>query len=139
MAVFNRFNCFTKDVTEAKHNFAAHVYKVMLTNTAPLSTNAVKADIAELTEGGGYVAGGGVTTTTKGSNSGVERVFASDVTFLSTSGYAGPFRYAVVYNATTPGNPLVGWYDYGSSVPVLLAGESFVVDFDGVNGFFTLG
>ena len=80
-----------------------------------------------------------MTTTTKGSNSGVERVFASDVTFLSTSGYAGPFRYAVVYNATTPGNPLVGWYDYGSSVPVLLAGESFVVDFDGVNGFFTLG
>ena len=100
MAVFNRFNCFTKDVTEAKHNFAGHVYKVMLTNTAPVSTNAVKADITELNEGGGYVAGGAVTTTTKGSNSGVERIFASDVTFLSTSGYAGSVRYAVMRHAT---------------------------------------
>ena len=43
MAVYNKFNQFAEDVLEAKHNFASDVFKVMLTNTAPVATNSVSS------------------------------------------------------------------------------------------------
>jgi hypothetical protein len=41
----------------------------------------------------------------------------------------------VLYNdtPTSPADPLVGWWDYGSSI-TLLDTETFTVDFDGTNG-----
>jgi hypothetical protein len=49
MATYNKFNQFVDDLAKGVHNFASHTFKVMLTNTAPVATNAVKADITEIT------------------------------------------------------------------------------------------
>jgi hypothetical protein len=48
------------------------------------------------------------------------------------------FRYAVLWNdtPTAPADPLIGWFDYGSTV-TLAVGESLLVDFDGTNGILT--
>jgi hypothetical protein len=45
----------------------------------------------------------------------------------------------VLYNdtPTSPADPLIGWWDYGSSQAVA-AGETFTVDLDGTNGILTL-
>lgn len=141
MATFNRFNVFTTDLTNGKHDFSSATYKVMLTNTAPIATNSVYGDISanELANGAGYTTGGTTTTISKSNSSGVEKLVASDVVFTA-SGSMGPFRYAVVYNTTqtTPNKPMVGWYDYGSSV-TLASGETFTIDFDGSAGFVTVG
>lgn len=143
MATFNKFNQFTQDLCDAVHSFksGAQTYKVMLTNTAPVATNAVYADVStnELTTTGGYTVGGISSAMTDSTASGVEKVLATNVTWTGSGGGMGPFRYIVIYNTTptTPLKPLVSWYDYGSSIS-LVAGDTFTVSFDGTNGFFTV-
>lgn len=138
MAAFNKFNQFVADVFHKVHNLntSADTLKVLLTNTAPTSSNAVKADLTEISAGNGYSAGGTASTISASSqSSGTLKVVAGDVVFTASGGSIGPFRYAVWYNdtPTSPADPLIGWHDYGSSI-TLADGETFTVDADGVNG-----
>lgn len=144
MASFNKYNQFVQDLASAVHQFqtgTTHVLKVALTNTAPnASTHAVRADITELTTAGGYTSGGlTVGTITGAQASGTFKLTGgTDPVFTATTGF-GPFRYAVLYNdtPTSPADPLVGWWDYGSSV-TLAASETFTVDLDQTNGILTI-
>jgi len=139
MASYNKFQVFTKDLIEGKHNFASNTFKIMLTNTAPVNTNAVKADLTEISAGNGYTAGGTATTITSSTSSGVAKVSGTDVVFTASGGSIGPLRYAVLYNdtQTSPLKPLVAWWDYGSSI-TLNDTETLTVDFDSTNGIFTV-
>ena len=58
MATFNKFNQFVEDRANGVHNLGTDTLKFMLTNTAPVATNSVKADITEITAGSGYTAVG---------------------------------------------------------------------------------
>ncbi|OQW71658.1 MAG: hypothetical protein BVN33_14600 [Proteobacteria bacterium ST_bin13] len=139
MAAYNKFNAFVENIAEGVHNFQSHTLKVMLTNSAPSASNTVKTDITEISAGNGYTAGGAtVTTSSSSQTSGTYRLVCADVVFTAT-GSVGPFRYAVLYNdtPTSPADPLVGWWDYGSAL-TLANGETFTVDFDGTNGVFSL-
>ena len=139
MAVFNKFNSFVEALAEKKHDLGADTLKVLLCNTAPLATNTVKANLAEITAGNGYTAGGataGITSSTQ--TSGTYKLVLSDpATWTATGGSLGPFRYAVLYNDTATNDELIGWWDYGSSV-TLATGESFAVDFDLTTGVLTI-
>lgn len=137
MATFQKFNVFTSDCLQAKHNFASHTYKVALSNTAPLATNSVLADITQISGGNGYTTGGTTSAMSVSTSSGTAKVTATDVVFTASGGSIGPLRYVVIYNDTTTGDPLVAFYDYGSSV-TLADGETLTVDFDGTNGFLTI-
>ena len=136
MAAYNKFNQFTKDLVDGSHDFDAHVFKVMLTNTAPVAANSVKADITEISAGSGYSAGGNTTTITTSTSSGTAKVSGTDVVFTS-SGTIGPFRYAVLYNDTAASKPLIAWWDYSSSIS-LLNTETLTVDFDATTGILTV-
>ena len=68
MATQNKFNQFTKDLVDGVHDFDAHTFKVVLTNTAPVATNTVLANITQISNGNGYTTGG---TATSMSTSGV--------------------------------------------------------------------
>ena len=58
-AAFQKFNSFVEDVAEKVHNLGADTLKVMLTNTAPVATNTVKANLTDITAvGTDYPAGG---------------------------------------------------------------------------------
>lgn len=142
MAVFNKFNIFTRDLGAGVHNFTSHTLKAAFTNTAPTAANSVLADITQIATAGGYTggAGGGVTLdgatwTTAG---GVAKLTITDEVFTAT-GTVGPFRYVVLYNdtPTAPVDPLIGWYDYGASI-TLNTNETLTIDFDGANGVLTL-
>lgn len=139
MAAFNKFQAFVENVAEKVHNLGADTLKVMLTNTAPVATNAVKADLTEIGAGNGYTAGGTAATISSSAQaSGTYKLVLADVVFTA-SGAVGPFRYAVLYNdtPTSPADPLIGWWDYGSSIS-LANGETLTVDFDGTNGVLTI-
>lgn len=139
MATFNKFNQFAEDVYEKVHNVQSDTLKVLLTNTAPVATNAVKADLTEISAGNGYSAGGtAATVTSSAQTSGTEKLVLADVVFTASGGSIGPFRYAVLYNdtPTSPADPLIAWWDYGSSI-TLASGETFTVDFDPTTGVLT--
>lgn len=136
MASFNKFNCLLEDAFEGKHNFASDTIKILLTNTAPVATNTIRSQLVEITAQNGYSSGGlTLPVTASAQASGTYKLTVSDVT-LTATGSIGPFRYIVIYNSTSATNPLICWFDYGSSL-TLNTGESFLFDFDGTNGLFT--
>lgn len=131
MATFNKFQQFAEDLGSGVHNFlaAGHTLKVYLSNATPsASLDAVKADLAEITNQNGYTAPVDIQNDMT-ETSGTATVTAVDVVVTAT-GTVGPFQYAVIYNdtPTSPADPLVGWYDYGSAV-TLANGETFTIDF----------
>ena len=139
MAAFNKFNSFVEALAEKKHDLGADTLKVMLTNTAPVAANTVKADLTEITTGNGYTAGGATAAVTSSAQtSGTYKLVLGDpATWTASGGTIGPLRYAVLYNDTATNDELIGWWDYGSSI-TLAAGESFAVDFDATTGVLTL-
>lgn len=109
----------------------------MLTNTAPVATNTVAGDITQISAGTGYTTGGtAATTTSSGQTSGTYKLVLADVTWTAT-GAMGPFRYAVLYNDTSATDPLIGYWDYGSSI-TSQNGETFTTDFDATSGVLTI-
>ena len=137
MASYNKFNVTVLDLAQKVHNLGSDTLKVMLTNTAPVAANAVKADITDLSTSGGYTAGGGTATlVSSAQSSGLYTLKLNNVT-TTASGAVGPFRYAVLYNSTAASGNLIGWWDYGSAV-TLANGDTFTVSFDGTNGVLTL-
>lgn len=137
MATFNKYNQFVEDLTQKVHDLfgtagsGADTCKVMLSNTAPnAATHAVRADATEITGGNGYVSGGASATNVGTRSTATVTVAGTDIVFTASGGTIGPFRYAILYNdtPTSPADPLIGWWDYGSSI-TLASGETFTVDF----------
>lgn len=132
MAAYNKFNAFVEHRNEKVHNLGADTLKDMLVNSpAPVATNTVKADLTEITAANGYAAGGStVTISSSAQSSGTYSLVGNDVTITASGGSVGAFRYAVFYNdtPTSPADPLISWWDYGSAI-TLLDGESFLIDY----------
>jgi len=148
MAAYNKFEQFVEDLVAGVHDiFGAtptDVLKIYLSNAAPsASADAVKADLAEITNENGYTAPLDVVNTGTRSG-GTVTVQGESQQITASGGTIGPFQYVALYNdtPTTPADPLVAWWDYGSPL-TLQDGESFSVLFDsaavGVAGdIFTL-
>ena len=134
MATFNKFQAFVEDVAEKVHNLGADTLKVMLTLSAPVATNSVKADLTDIAAGNGYTAGGTqATISTSAQTTGTYKLVLADVVFTATGGAIADFRYAVLYNSSSASSSLIGYWDYGSTV-TLSSGETFTVDFDVATG-----
>ncbi|MGI4776976.1 MAG: hypothetical protein ACRYGA_02465 [Janthinobacterium lividum] len=128
-----KFNDFINQLLRAKHDFSSHVFKIMLTNTAPAAANAIKGDITEIAAGNGYAAGGPASAVTLAAAAGVATVQGAQATITAAGGAIGPFRYAVLYNdtQTAPVKPLVSFLDYGAAL-TLGDGESLTIKFNNV-------
>jgi len=138
MATFNKFNSFVEALAEKVHNLGSDVLKIALTNSAPLATNTVLANITQIAAGNGYTAGGNTASITSSSQtSGTYKLVLGDVTFTASGGAMAAFRYAVLYNDTATNDELIGWYDYGSSI-TLADTETFTLDYDPTNGALTI-
>jgi hypothetical protein len=136
MASYNKHQSFVEHLAEKVHNLASDTLRLLLTNTAPTAANALKSDLTEISAGNGYSAGGpSITVTSSAQSSGTYKLVGSDVVITASGGSIGPFRYVDMYNdtPTSPADPLISWWDYGSSI-TLLDTETFTTDFDGTNG-----
>src|SRR6516162_3979607 len=138
MATFNKFNQFVADVANKIHNLGSGTITVALSNTAPVATNAVQADITEISYTSFSTRNCTLTSSTQ--SGGLYKLILVDLVLTYTGGSASPsFEYVVLYNSTqtTPLGPLIGWYDYGSAIS-LNTNETFTIDFDNTNGVLTI-
>ena len=131
MATYNKFQQFVEDLGAGVHDLqaAGDTVKVYLTNETPdAAADSVKADLAEISAGNGYTAGGEDIQQDYSQTGGTATMTGVDVVWTASGGTVGPFRYAVLYNDTATDDPLLCWWDYGS--PITLAdGETFTIDF----------
>lgn len=133
MSAAVKYQQFVEDLANQVHDLIGtqHTLKVLLSNAAPnVATHQVKADAGEIGAGNGYTAGG-VDIDNDGTESGgTVTVTAVDKVITASGGSIGPFRYAVLWNdtPTSPADPLVLYWDYGSAL-TLLDGESLTLDF----------
>ncbi|MEM4720541.1 MAG: hypothetical protein QXT73_00590 [Candidatus Methanomethylicaceae archaeon] len=124
-----RFDVLAEHLSKGVHDFSSHSIKMYLTNNTPSqSTHATKTDLPGITQQNGYSE---ATLTLSVSRSGnVASINCSgDIEWTASGGSFGPFRYVVIYNdtPTSPADPLIAYWDYGSSVTVQ-NGEKFTVD-----------
>ena len=138
MATFNKFQPFVEDLAEGVHNLGTNQFVAFLTTNAaiPLVTNRVLADITQISYTN--LSSRNITTTSSTQTSGTYKLVLADLV-LTASGAVATFRHSGVYNdtPTSPADPLVGWWDYGSDV-TLANGETFTYDFDATNGVLQL-
>jgi hypothetical protein len=136
MAAFSKFNAFVEHLAEKVHNLGADQLVIALSNVAPVAGNSVLADITEISYTN--LSSRNVTTSSSSQTSGTYKLVLADLV-LTASGAVGPFRYVVLYNdtPTSPADPLICWFDYGSSI-ALANGETFTVDFSAGDGVLQL-
>ena len=144
MATFVKVNDFVENMAHGVLNLSTNQLVVALSNTAPgsesspptASGNGVLANVTQVSYAN--LSSRNITTSSSAETSGTYRLILTDLV-LTASGSVGPFRYVYVYSdtPTSPADPIIGYYDYGSSI-TLANGETLTVDFDGVNGLFSL-
>lgn len=115
------------------HDFTAttgNAITAYLTNTLPDAGNSILTDLtAPVTTNLStpvFPAG----TRTSGQTGGAYTLLLPDLT-LTASGAVADFRYAGIYNDTPAGpvDPLIAWWDYGSTITGMASGETFTYDF----------
>jgi hypothetical protein len=138
MATFTKVNQFTEDLAHGVHDLATDQLVVALVTHAniPVVTNTVLANLTEIAYTN--LSTRNITTSTSTETSGTYQLTLDDLV-LTASGAVATFRHVVIYNdtPTSPADPLLGWYDYGSDV-TLANGETFTINFDDVNGFLQI-
>lgn len=144
MATYVKINDWAETMVEAA-NCGSDQFVVALSNTAPASEtsnpvsdgNGVLANVTQISYAS--CSSRNITTASSAQTSGTYKLTLTDLT-LTSSGTVGPFRYIYIYDDTVASpvvDPLVAYYDYGSSI-TLNNTETLDIDFDGANGFFTV-
>jgi len=132
MVSFNKFNQFVEDLAKGVHNFTSDstctvTVALCAAANAPVAGNSVLGDLTQISYTN--LSSRVVAGITAEHTSGTVHLTANDLV-LTASGAVATFRYIALYNddPTSPADPLIGWYDYGSDV-TLANGETFTIDF----------
>jgi len=128
MASYNKFNQTVEDWLEGAYTASTDQFVVALTTAAnaPVATNSILSDLTEIVYTN--LSTRDITTSSSGQTSGTFTQLFTDLV-LTASGAVATFRYVVVYNdtPTSPLNPLLCWYDYGSDL-TLASGETLTLN-----------
>jgi hypothetical protein len=144
MATFNLINDWLDNMVE-NADLASDQFVVALSNTAPGAESTpptgdgdgVLANITEVSYTNCSTRN--ITTGSSSQTAGTYELILTDLVLTASGGTVGPFRYVYIYDdtVTSPADPLVCYYDYGSSI-TLADTETLTIDFDAANGLFQL-
>ncbi len=139
MVAFNKIDIFVEDLAEGIHDLDTDTIEVALTIEAekPVVTDTILANITPINYTN--LSARTISLTSSAQDpAGTYKIKLTDLV-LTASGAVATFRHVVIFNQGTAGkvDPLIMWYDHGSDV-TLADGETFTIDFDDANGWFTL-
>jgi len=154
MATFNHINDFVEDLAVGVHDFSANTnyqLKIALSNTAPASEssnpvsdgNGILANVTQISYTN-YTDDAAtdreLDSETDVLSSGTFTVDAADLVITASGGSIAAFRYIYLYNdtPTSPADPLIGYWDYGSAL-TLTDGDSLTITFDAAGIFSIAG
>lgn len=123
---FNKFHSFVEALAEKKHNLGSDTLTLFLTDTAPVATNTVLANITQISYTN--LSPRVVSVATSAQTNGTYQLRVSPLTLTATGGAVQPFRYVGLYNDTATNDELIGWYDHGELVS-MVDGDVFLADF----------
>ena len=130
MAAYNKFNQFVEDMAEKVHNLQSDAITCALTATAnaPVATNSILGNLTQISYTN--LSSRVFTVTTAAQSSGTYTWLLADLVLTASGGSVAAFQYVVIYNdtPTSPADPLIGWYDYGSAL-TLANTETLTIDF----------
>lgn len=146
MVAFTKLNGFVEHLAEGVHNLGSNQLVIALSNTAPGSegtpptgatTACVLANVTQVSYTNCSTRN--ITTSASAQSSGTYKLTLTDLTLTASGGSVGPFRYVYLYNdtPTSPADPLIGYYDYGSSI-TLADTETLLINFDDAAGVLTV-
>jgi hypothetical protein len=144
MAAYVKVNDFVEHLAEKEHDLGADQLTVALSNTAPGAesndpTADTFGDLSEVTEiSYTNLSSRDITTSASSQTGGTYKLVLTDLV-LTASDTVATFRYIYIYNdaGTTPTDPLICHYDYGSALD-LESGDSLTLDFDGSAGLLQI-
>src|SRR3990167_2163141 len=137
MVAFTKLNGFVEDLAEKVHNLGSDQLVIALSNTAPGSettppTGATGTNILANITQISYTncSTRNITTSSSAQSAGTYTLALTDLVLTASGGTVGAFRYVYIYNdtPTSPADPLIGDWDYGSSI-TLNSGETLTIDF----------
>lgn len=144
MASFVKINDFVANAVE-NMDLESDQLVIALSNTAPSSEssnptadgNGILGNVTQVSYSN--LSSRNLTTSSSGQSGGVYKLVLADLTLTASGGSVAAFRYVYIYNdtVTSPADPLIGYYDYGSSL-TLNDGDTFTVDFSPSNGVIQL-
>ncbi len=127
---FNRFDSYAFDLGKGLIRLDRDELYILLTHAMPLRVYSRRAELVEIRPGNGYMAGGMIVEGGHFSQSGAGSLFTGrNVLFEAKGGRMAAFQFAILYDATATGQPLIGYWDYGAAL-TLAEGESLLVEFD---------
>jgi hypothetical protein len=130
MATFNKFQSLVEALSEKVHNLGSDQLQIALTNTIPVNTNTILANLTEIAYTN--LSAREVTTSSSAQTSGTYKLTLADLV-LTASGAVASFRYVVLYNDTATNDELIGWWDIGSVITMANL-DTFTIDFSAANG-----
>lgn len=142
MATFNKINDWVENEGEVA-DLDGDTFTVALSNTAPGSESTpptgdgagILANVTQIS----YTNCSSRTLTLASSSqsSGTYTIDFNNLTLTASGGNVGPFRYVYIYDdtPTSPADPLVCYFDYGSSI-TLADGETLDINFN-ASGLYT--
>ncbi len=147
MASFVKINDFVANAVE-NMDLESDQLVIALSNTAPSSEssnptadgNGILGNVTQISYSN--ISGSNprnLTTTSSGQTGGVYKLILADLTLTASGGSVAAFRYIYIYNdtVTSPADPLIGYFDYGSSLTIN-DGDTFTIDFSPSNGVIQL-
>ena len=142
MATYNKINDWAENEGEVA-DLDGDSFVVALSNTAPGSESTpptgdgdgVLANVTQIS----YTncSSRALSLASSSQTGGTYTIDFSDLTLTASGGNVGPFRYVYIYDdtPTSPADPLVCYFDYGSSI-TLADGETLLIQFN-ASGLYT--
>lgn len=118
-------------------NVGSDTFKLALTAAAnaPVATNAILANLTEISYTN--LSARTLTTTTSAQTTGTYTFLVADLVLTASGGSVSTFRYIDMWDdtPTSPADPLVAWWDYGSNVTLA---DTETLTFDTTTSIYTV-